>query len=289
MQLDLASFKSVRAFAAAFKKKGLPLHVLVNNAGVMQHARLLTEDGNEMTLQANYLGHWLLTNLLMPALKAANGGARIVNISSSMHWVRSPRCLPFSRTARLTAVRLQRTFGRRFGVGHRSNAGHAVPLLTDTRTHTHADLPRRAQGEKRFDFEDIQGERGYAMFRAYEQSKLAQLLSTMELDRQLAGSSVTVNAVHPGSVVTNVTSGFHPVIRFLEGLTTPLQYAMRKPRDAGAYTAIHCAVSPEVQGVSGKYFWHCREEYRSPLVDDRETQRKLWEVTEKLVGKSAAQ
>lgn len=90
MQLDLASFSSVRAFAAAFQKKGLPLHVLVNNAGVMQHARLLTEDGNEMTLQANYLGHALLTNMLLPALKAsaAKGGARIVNISSSMHWVR---------------------------------------------------------------------------------------------------------------------------------------------------------------------------------------------------------
>jgi NAD(P)-dependent dehydrogenase (short-subunit alcohol dehydrogenase family) len=93
MQLDLASFKSVRAFAAAFKARKLPLHVLVNNAGVMQHERLLTSDGNEMTLQANYLGHFLLTDLLLGCLKdtASRGGqgARIVNISSSMHWVRA--------------------------------------------------------------------------------------------------------------------------------------------------------------------------------------------------------
>jgi len=146
----------------------------------------------------------------------------------------------------------------------------------------------RAQGERRFNFEDMQGERRYSMFGAYEQSKLAQLLSTMELDRRLSGQGVTVNAVHPGTVITNVTSGFHPLVRIGERFTTPLQYAFRKPRDAGAYTAVYCAVSPEVQSMSGKYFWHCREEMRSPLVDDRETQRKLWEVTEQIVAKSAS-
>lgn len=125
------------------------------------------------------------------------------------------------------------------------------------------------------------------MFRQYERSKLAQLISTVELSRRLEGSGVTVNAVHPGSVVTNVTSGFHPLLRLGERFTTPLQYAFRKPRDAGAHTAVHCASSPKVREVSGKYFWHCREEYRSPLVDDRETQRRLWEVTEKLLARGA--
>jgi NAD(P)-dependent dehydrogenase (short-subunit alcohol dehydrogenase family) len=262
MQIDLSSFKSVHAFAASFKAKGLPLHVLVNNAGVMQHERLLTEDGNEMTLQANYLGHFLLTNLLLAELKATakkGGGARIVNISSSMHWVRARAAT--SRSA--------------------DRANSRAPPAARARPR---DRAIAAQGEKEFDFEDIQGEKRYAIFRAYEQSKLAQLLSTMELDRRLRGSGVTVNAVHPGSVITDVTRGFHPLIRIGERLTTPLQYAMRKPRDAGAYTATYCAVSPEVQATSGKYFWNCREELRSPLVDCKETQTRLWALTEKLVA-----
>jgi NAD(P)-dependent dehydrogenase (short-subunit alcohol dehydrogenase family) len=125
------------------------------------------------------------------------------------------------------------------------------------------------------------------MFRAYEQSKLAQLLSTVELDRRLSGTGVTVNAVHPGTVITNVTSGFHPLVRIVENSTTPIQYALRKPRDVGAYTAVYCATSAEVADMSGKYLWHCREQLRSALVDDRETQSKLWDVSEKLVGESA--
>mmetsp|Transcript_6621 Transcript_6621/g.16012 ORF Transcript_6621/g.16012 Transcript_6621/m.16012 type:complete len:126 (-) Transcript_6621:174-551(-) len=123
------------------------------------------------------------------------------------------------------------------------------------------------------------------MFRAYEQSKLAQLLSTVELERRLSGTGVTVNAVHPGSVITDVTRGFHPLVRLGERFTTPLQYAMRKPRYAGAYTAVYCATSAEVAQMSGKYWWNCREQYRSALVDNRKTQSKLWDVSEKLVEK----
>jgi len=225
LQLDLCSFASVRAFAKAFKAKSLPLHVLVNNAGVMQSERKLTADGNEMTMQANYLGHFLLTNLLLDRLKETPGGARIVNISSSMHW-----------------------------------------------------------GEKHFDFDDMQGEHNYAMFRSYEQSKLAQLLSTMELERRLQGTAVTVNAVHPGTVVTDVTRDFVPWLRWAESCTKPLQYILRKSRQAGAYTAVHCAVAPSIAGMSGKYWWNCREEPCSPLVHDRAVQKRLWEVTEKLVA-----
>lgn len=224
MQLDLCSFDSVRRFVDCFTHKNLPLHVLVNNAGVMQYERALTPDGHEVTFQANYLGHFLLTNLLLETLKATAEGARIINISSAMHW-----------------------------------------------------------GEHAFNFDDLKREKSYTMFSAYEQSKLAQLLSTMELDRRLQGTQVTVNAVHPGTVVTDVTRAFPGLIRWMERYTQPLQYMLRKPRSVGAYTAVYCAVSPDVHGMSGRYFWHCRDELCSPLVNDRDVQAKLWDLSSKLV------
>ncbi|WAR19870.1 RDH13-like protein [Mya arenaria] len=72
LKCDLASFKSVRAFAEAFKKKEDHLHFLVNNAGIMMHPQLLTEDKFEAHLQVNYLGHVLLTHLLYDTLKRSS-------------------------------------------------------------------------------------------------------------------------------------------------------------------------------------------------------------------------
>jgi NAD(P)-dependent dehydrogenase (short-subunit alcohol dehydrogenase family) len=73
MELDLSSLQSVRRFAAAWERRGLPLHCLVNNAGVfaMGAARQATPDGFEAHLGTNHLGHFLLTLLLLPSLRAA--------------------------------------------------------------------------------------------------------------------------------------------------------------------------------------------------------------------------
>lgn len=84
MQLDLASLKSVRAFAAAFMEKFSRLDVLVENAGVMTQKRQLTADGLEMDLGVNHVGHFVLTELLLPLLKAS-APSRVVVVSSSMH------------------------------------------------------------------------------------------------------------------------------------------------------------------------------------------------------------
>src|SRR5215813_13465791 len=83
--LDLASLKSVRVFAARMAAQRMPVHLLINNAGVMAYPeRRLTEDGFEAQFGTNHLGHFALTGLLMPLLRMVPG-ARVVNVSSLAH------------------------------------------------------------------------------------------------------------------------------------------------------------------------------------------------------------
>uniref|UniRef100_A0A803Y0U1 Dehydrogenase/reductase X-linked n=1 Tax=Meleagris gallopavo TaxID=9103 RepID=A0A803Y0U1_MELGA len=87
---DLASMKSIRQFVQQFRAKNCPLHVLVNNAGVMLVPERQTEDGFEEHFGLNYLGHFLLTNLLLDTLKQSgthSHSARIVTVSSATHYV----------------------------------------------------------------------------------------------------------------------------------------------------------------------------------------------------------
>ncbi|KAK3883259.1 hypothetical protein Pcinc_012393 [Petrolisthes cinctipes] len=94
MELDLTSMASVRKFAADFLALRCPLQILVNNAGIMFWPRELTEDGNEAHWSVNYLGHFLLTHLLLPCLKANRPttttiSSRVVNLTSSVHYIGS--------------------------------------------------------------------------------------------------------------------------------------------------------------------------------------------------------
>lgn len=82
MPLDLGQLESVRTFAGAFNASNRPLHCLVNNAGLMSPTRRKTADGFEAQYGTNHLGHFLLTNLLLPSLRKA-GGARVVVVASS--------------------------------------------------------------------------------------------------------------------------------------------------------------------------------------------------------------
>lgn len=85
MPLDLASIASIRSFAAAWLERDEPLHVLLNNAGLLMRARTTTADGFETTFGVNHLGHFLLTALLHDALVATGEGARVVTVSSGAH------------------------------------------------------------------------------------------------------------------------------------------------------------------------------------------------------------
>ncbi|CAN6223291.1 unnamed protein product [Urochloa humidicola] len=89
MELDLSSMASVRAFASQFIDRGLPLNILVNNAGVMAIPFALSKDGIEMQFATNHVGHFLLTHLLLDTMKKtsreSNVEGRIVNVSSEGH------------------------------------------------------------------------------------------------------------------------------------------------------------------------------------------------------------
>lgn len=84
-KLDLSSFKSVRKFCDEIINSENEINLLVNNAGVMCTPKMRTEDGNELQLQTNYLGHFLLTLLLLPKMIESSTPARIVNVSSVVH------------------------------------------------------------------------------------------------------------------------------------------------------------------------------------------------------------
>lgn len=93
MQLDLGSFQSIRKFATDYKATGQPLHLLINNAGVMACPKTLTAEGLEMQFGTNHVGHFLLTTLLLDVIKSSGtteSPARIVNLSSIGQYYFSP-------------------------------------------------------------------------------------------------------------------------------------------------------------------------------------------------------
>ncbi len=129
-------------------------------------------------------------------------------------------------------------------------------------------------------FDDLMLERGYGFMKAYGQSKLANVLFTYELARRLAGTGVTANAVHPGWVATNIGRNNGVLARFFLRI---IQGNAISP-DEGAATSIYLATAPEMAGVTGKYYQDKKAIPSSTASYDEATARRLWEVSEKLVG-----
>lgn len=134
--------------------------------------------------------------------------------------------------------------------------------------------------QARLDFDDLQLSRGYRVMRAYGQSKLANILFTYELARRLEGTGVTASALHPGMVATNIGKNNG----WLARLVINLWHLTALSPDEGAETVVYLATSPEVEGVSGKYFVRCRAVPSAPITYDREVARRLWEVSAAMVG-----
>jgi retinol dehydrogenase-14 len=138
-----------------------------------------------------------------------------------------------------------------------------------------------AQAMGRIDFDDLQGARSYSGARAYNQSKLANLLFTYELARRLRGSGVTANAVHPGVVRTSFGAEDPAGIR---RLIMPLAPLFMKDPEQGAATSIHVASAPGLEQVTGHFFAGNKPRRSSRRSYDQAAAVRLWELSADLVG-----
>jgi NAD(P)-dependent dehydrogenase (short-subunit alcohol dehydrogenase family) len=129
-------------------------------------------------------------------------------------------------------------------------------------------------------FDDLHSEHHYDRLSAYAQSKLANLLFTYALVRRLDGTRITVNALHPGSVATNIGSNANWLKTKLRNL---LARGMISP-DEGAKTITYLATSPSVEGITGRYFYEGREVRSSENSYVAASAEQLWRVSEMLVG-----
>jgi NAD(P)-dependent dehydrogenase (short-subunit alcohol dehydrogenase family) len=222
-RLDLASLASVREFAGGWSG---PLDLLVNNAGVMVPPLSRTAEGFELQFGTNHLGHFALTNLLLPDITG-----RVVTVSST---------------------------------GHRIG---------------------------RIDFDDLNWERKpYKPWRAYGQSKLANLLFTAELQRRLteAGSPVLATAAHPGYAATNLQ--FHSGRRVNEIVSRIGNRLIAQDEEGGALPTLYAAVAdvPPAAFAGPGGFMEQRGAPklvgRSDAALDADAARRLWDVSEELTG-----
>jgi NAD(P)-dependent dehydrogenase (short-subunit alcohol dehydrogenase family) len=229
--LDLADQKSVAAFVADWDG---PLHILVNNAGVMASPLARTAEGWEMQFATNHLGHFALTSGLHRALAAA-GGARVVAVSSAAH-LRSPVV-----------------------------------------------------------FEDIQfNHREYEPWAAYGQSKTANVLFAVEGAKRWADDGITINALHPGGIRTNLQRHVsEEELSRMRQTTGGSPAPSWKTVEQGAATSILVATSPLLDGIGGRYFEDCNEAAPhqpgtrtgvAAYALDPEAAARLWVVSEQTLA-----
>jgi NAD(P)-dependent dehydrogenase (short-subunit alcohol dehydrogenase family) len=223
--LDLADQASVGRFVAGWDG---PLHILVNNAGVMASPLMRTPQGWEMQFATNHLGHFALAAGLHSALASA-GGARVVSVSSSAH--------------------------------------HRSPVV----------------------FDDIHFERReYEPWSAYGQSKTANVLFAVEGSRRWADDGITINALMPGGIRTNLQRYVDAAeIERLRAAAGGADLKWKTP-EQGAATSILVATSPLLEGIGGRYFEDCNEAVVGQLSArngvaayalDPEAAARLWQVS----------
>lgn len=133
----------------------------------------------------------------------------------------------------------------------------------------------------RLDWDDLQATRSYGKIKAYCDSKLCNVLFTRELARRLEGTGVTANSVHPGVVHTNLGGNSKGAIRWVFDHVGPLFFLTP---EQGARTSLHVACAPELSDVSGRYFASSRVAKESRRARNDEDARRLWELSEELVG-----
>ena len=132
----------------------------------------------------------------------------------------------------------------------------------------------------KLDFDDLQSAKSYRGWLAYCRSKLANLLFTQALARRLDPQRVTVNALHPGFVATDIGVRYRLMPAFAWWL---VKFAAISP-EQGAATSVYLTSSPEVADAHGLYFHQCKPVTPSPAALDAEAAQRLWEVSVRLTG-----
>lgn len=157
-----------------------------------------------------------------------------------------------------------------------------LPMLQAAAPARIVNVASQAHRDVTLDFDDLQGEERYDRWIAYKRSKLANIMFTYELARRIDGGGVTVNALHPGFVATDIGArhGFVPTLAWRIGCL----FAISPER--GGRTPLHLATDSRLEGVSGKYFIDCAPMQSSPQSYDTAAQARLWDVSLNLTGLS---
>jgi NAD(P)-dependent dehydrogenase (short-subunit alcohol dehydrogenase family) len=172
-------------------------------------------------------------------------------------------------------------FERTFALNHLSNFLFTNLLLDRILQSAPAriiNVSSSAQFRGVIEFDDLQAKRKYRIMKAYGQSKLANMLFTYELDRRLEGKNVTVNAMHPGLVKTDIATNKNFLVRTVQ------RFILRNSRSPakGAETIVYLASSPEVEGVSGKFFIDKKAVKSASASYNVEDASRLWSISESL-------
>ena len=137
--------------------------------------------------------------------------------------------------------------------------------------------------------DDLMMEKSYEPWKSYERSKICNILFTRSLAKRLDPKQVTVNALHPGIIMTEIDRNFAEAYRipnFLWKMVNmvifPLKLWIAKSINQGAQTQIYCSVAEELEGVSGLYFVDCRQKAYLPYVMDDSLADKVWKISEDL-------
>ncbi|MBC8100347.1 MAG: SDR family oxidoreductase [Armatimonadetes bacterium] len=140
-----------------------------------------------------------------------------------------------------------------------------------------------AQAFGKINFDDLMLEKNFRTAYAYSQSKAANIIFTYELAKRLAGTGVTANSVHPGAVRTNFGSTSDGFLGIFVVVARPFELSPEQ----GAQTLIYLASSPEVEGVTGKYYHKKRTLKSNSQTYDPAVQQRLWQVSEQLTNIAA--
>jgi retinol dehydrogenase 13 len=225
VQADFSRLADVRKAAETLLAQYAHIDVLINNAGVHNTRRMLTDGGIETVFCVNHLASFLLTRLLLNRL-VESAPARIIQVNSQ---------------------------GHRFGG---------------------------------LDLNDLNWEkRRYKGLQGYGASKVAQLLTVWELSDRLSGSGVTINAMHPGEVRTNI--GMNNGLLYQWYQRYLLWWILKDPAISGN-AIYYLAAAPEMAGVSGRFFNLTIEEKPAAHALDRSLGKRVWEISETLTGLAQA-